>query len=436
MKNYTVLSLFSGAGGMSLGFKRAGIQPSIAFDINADAIASYSNNLGIESHIVDLANTNSLLKSKLLGLTDVLAIIGGPPCQGFSSAGAKNRKDSRNNLIFNYLRIVHEVRPKWFLFENVEGLLTSNKSNGIYDLIREFIKTGYSVRLEKINFAAYGLPQARKRVILMGNRVGLDFEFPSATHSYNAGKHKSLNALPLAPSFDVAVAGLGEVTSDSFMLSPYISRNSLNPYDEFMRENNASNGVTLHYVRSNKLYEAIYSKLLPGQTMRDLPMEYWHRSYKRRAFRRVQDGTPTERRGGAPCGVKRLIGDLNSLTITSASTRDFIHPRENRAITLREAARLQSFPDYFQFVGTTSSISRQIGNAFPPLVANIFAKHIMNLDGLAGGHSNFKNRSPGLIGYKLTESSGASPALRQTQKLLNMLCQSQQLLPFDEAFTL
>ena len=429
-----VVSLFSGAGGMSLGFAKAGAKPVFAADIDRNACKTYRDNLGVEPIQIDITKNDPSFENALKQYHDAFALIGGPPCQGFSSAGRKDGEDKRNRLIFNYLRIVATVAPRWFLFENVEGLLTSNRGNSLYELIKEFIKIGYRIRLEKINFAAYGLPQGRKRVILIGNRIGIDFAFPTVTHSFNAGKHKYITSLPLAPPLNFALAGLGPVVNNRSNMSPYLTESPLTLYDRLMREENPTGSVSLHVASVPPQLVDVLVSLRPGQTMKDLPSEYWHDSFKRRAFRRVLDGIPTEKRGGAPSGIKRLVGELNALTITSAAAREFIHPTENRPLTLRECARLQSFPDRYVFAGSLTSISRQIGNAFPPLAAQAFARHLMELDGAAGADiRRMTNRQPGLIDYHLTDATGMSPALARTGVLLSTLA-TQRLGPlFDGA---
>lgn len=428
----SVISLFSGAGGFSLGFAQAGLKPIVAADIDADACCTYQDNLGGEALNVDLSDTSSAFHKFIAGVREPLAIIGGPPCQGFSSAGAKDGKDTRNKLIFNYLSIVEKTRPRWFLFENVEGLLTSNNGKSVADLIREFVAIGYRVRLEKVNFAAFGLPQARKRVVLLGNRLGLAFALPSSTHSYDAGKHKSLSSLPLSPTLGEALAGLGGIVAHFDGHSPYATSRPLTDYDAMMRYGNDATSVTLHVSTTSDALHALLSRLLPGQTMKDLPDEFWHSSFRRRAFRRVMDGTATEKRGGAPSGIKRLYRDRNALTITSAAPREFIHPDEDRPLTLRESARLQSFPDAYQFTGTSMSIARQIGNAFPPLAARVFAEHIIRLDGSHGADKHIPTDTKGaLIGYHLTDAIGMSPALVRASMLLERMMTGQDTLPLE-----
>jgi DNA (cytosine-5)-methyltransferase 1 len=419
----SVIALFCGAGGMSLGFSQAGFRPAISADIDEDACATYQTNVGDQVVNIDLSEPSDSFKNDLANHVNAFALIGGPPCQGFSSAGPKNREDTRNRLIFNYFSVVEKVRPRWFLFENVEGLLTANGGHSVADLIREFIRIGYRTRLEKVNFASYGLPQARKRVILVGNRLGLNFGLPSARFSFDAGKHKCAGVLPPAPTLDEAIAGLGIASADANEKTSYATDEPLTYYDAFMRAGNSDRQVTLHSACVPPRLVPMLARLQPGETMRDLPEEYWHQSFKRRAFRRVSDGTPTESRGGAPSGVKRLVGGLNALTITSAATREFIHPHQHRPLTLREAARLQSFPDEYKFAGGGMSIARQIGNAFPPLAARVLAEHLAVLDGRfgAGRTPNLSDNTGALIGYHLTDASGKSPALANTETLLESM---------------
>lgn len=425
-RNDSVISLFSGAGGLSSGFADADLKPAIAAEFDQDACATYRSNLGDAVRSIDLSNPGTRFENDLAQNRGAFALIGGPPCQGFSSAGSKHGLDERNRLIFSYFTMVERVRPRWFLFENVEGLLTANGGQSVVALVQKFISIGYRLRLEKINFASYGLPQARKRVILVGNSLGIDFRFPAPTHSYNAGKHSARSSLPFSPCVDDALSGFGSASKRNADLVPYVGlpRNS---YDASMRAGNTGNSIDQHGLdKLSPAFLEIAKHLRQGQTMKDIPQSLWHESYRRRANRRVSDGTPTEKRGGAPSGVKRLAGDLNSLTITSAANREFLHPHEDRPLTLREAARLQSFPDKFKFSGNARSVAQQIGNAFPPLCARILAQHLVNLDGLAG--SDVKRHPPdrgALVDYHLTNAIGMSPALSKTARMLAALSENQ-----------
>jgi DNA (cytosine-5)-methyltransferase 1 len=417
-----IVSLFSGAGGLSLGFAQAGLKPSVGIDINKDACNTYENNLGVPCHNIDLNTLEQTKISHILSAyKNAFAVIGGPPCQGFSSA-SKNVLDPRNQLIFNYFAVVEYLKPLWFIFENVEGILTSNNGKSIVELVDKFIKLGYSLRLEKVNLAAYGLPQSRKRVIIIGNRIGTPFSLPSETHSFNAGKHNKLLPLfPQSPSLESAISGLpNAVDSECFL--EYTNDKAINDYDKMMRNLNITGGVMHHFSTPSESDLSRYKLLKPGQTMKDLPQYLWHPSYQKRAYRRVLDGTPTEKRGGAPAVMKRLYSDYCSPTITSVSSRELIHPFLDRPLTLRECARLQSFPDYYNFYGSISSIATQVGNAFPPLVAKIFAQDLIEIEGKSGsGNFNSKEHIPQLIGFRLTDSTGMSPALMNTDSLLKSL---------------
>jgi DNA (cytosine-5)-methyltransferase 1 len=218
-----VLSLFSGAGGFSHGFSIAGLSPICGAEIDKDACSTYEENLGSTCHNVDLSAVEPSFFRKVLSSKEPFAVIGGPPCQGFSTAGARDVKDPRNRLIFNYLKIVAEVRPRWFIFENVEGLLTSGQGAAVFALVREFLSLGYSVRVHKTNLAAYGVPQTRKRVFIIGNRLGIDFSFPPEMYSYDSGKSKKRSSKPFAPTLDQALEGLGGATRSRSERAPYAS---------------------------------------------------------------------------------------------------------------------------------------------------------------------------------------------------------------------
>ncbi|GKS83840.1 DNA (cytosine-5-)-methyltransferase [Acidovorax sp. SUPP1855] len=426
-----VLSFFSGAGGFSYGFALAGLKPLCGAEIDQYACATYERNVGSDCHNVDLSSIDPEYFRKIAGGRAPFAVIGGPPCQGFSTAGSRDSSDPRNRLIFNYLNIVDRLRPRWFIFENVEGLLTSGHGAAVYALVKEFLRIGYSVRVQKVNLAAYGVPQTRKRVLIIGNCLGIDFEFPEETQSYASGKSKKHSGKPFAPTLDEALAGLPAAGKSRQEKINYSSEVPVNDFDARMRLGNKGGSLTEHFQNVDVKDDEMYSLLRPGQTMKDLPQEYWHESFRRRAFRRVQDGTPTDKRGGAPSGVKRLNGDLQSLTITGAASREFIHPHENRPLTIRECARIQTFPDLYSFSGNAASVIQQIGNAVPPLAASVFARHLEMLDGRFGsGVASPRKGDARLLGYMLTEAFGMSEALQKTELLLRGI--QQQQLEFGE----
>jgi DNA (cytosine-5)-methyltransferase 1 len=429
-KSDSVLSLFSGAGGFSYGFANAGLRPICGAEINEDACVSYEENIGSACHNVDLPAVEPNFFRKLLGSKAPFAVIGGPPCQGFSTAGARGASDPRNRLIFNYLRIVEEVRPRWFVFENVEGLLTSGHGADVFTLVREFLALGYSVRVHKANFAAYGVPQTRKRVLIIGNCLGADFHLPDETYSYDSGKSKKPSSKPFAPTLDQALAGLGVAARSRSQAVPYSTMEATNSFDQLMRAENVKESVTEHFHSTLAKDEELYLLLKPGQTMKDLPEEHQHNSFKRRAFRRVMDGVASDKRGGAPSGIKRLHGNLQSLTITGAAPREFIHPREHRSLTIRECARVQTFPDHYQFYGNAASVTQQIGNAVPPVAATAIARHLQAIDGAFGSGVQAPScrSNARLLGFMLTEATGMSEALQKTERMLGSLMQEELAL--------
>lgn len=343
----TVLDLFSGCGGLSLGFARAGFKTVAAFDSWKPAVDTFNKNFHHKAHLSDLT-----CYSKLPSAT---VIVGGPPCQGFSSAGRRLPNDNRNTLVRVFARLIASQRPLAFVFENVEGFLTQAQGQFVFDLLEPLIDIGYRIHLRKINAAHYGVPQHRKRVLAIGG-LGWDPTFPEHSHSaLGAPGAKLANGhhLPFTPSLGKALEGLprpGKLQSGR--QDPL--DHTYSPFREAAR-----NRAQL---------------LKPGQRMRDLPEEHWHESYRKRAFRRVMDGTPTERRGGAPAGLRRLLAKEPSKAITGGASRDFIHPTEDRPFTIRECARLQTFPDDFIFVGTQNEKIQMIGNAVPVRLAQRIAE--------------------------------------------------------------
>jgi DNA (cytosine-5)-methyltransferase 1 len=407
----TAISLFAGAGGCSLGFQQAGYDVRYATDIAADAVESYRRNFpGTPCEAADIRELDpaSLLKRVGLGHGQLDILLGGPPCQGFSSAGMKSGDDPRNSLLRHYVRLLEGIRPKWFVMENVEGLLTNGGGLPVRDAVAAFLAAGYSVNLEKVYAQGYGVPQRRKRVLIVGNRLGHDFVFPEPSTRFSGSIFRKGQV-----TFATAVGDLPPATQGSAQSLAYGTLPN-NELQACLR--GEAKTVTDHDAPALPAiqFERV-RRLRPGQTMKDLPEHLQHGSFQRRAFRRVMDGTPIDHRGGAPHGLKRLLEDEPCLTITSAATREFVHPTEDRLLTLRECARLQTFPDTFEFAGNASSRIQQIGNAIPPMLAQTIADHLARNYGFqACYHGDWR---PTLRFY-LTRSVGMSPALARTEALL------------------
>ncbi|WP_420614776.1 DNA cytosine methyltransferase [Candidatus Palauibacter sp.] len=391
----TVVDLFSGCGGLSWGLEKNGFRIASGVDNWDVALRTFEkNHRHAKAVSADLATLDGTDVAELLELgprtPDV--VVGGPPCQGFSSAGQRRRGDARNTLVGGFARFVAHLRPAVFVFENVEGFLTAEGGSRVIELLDPLVTAGYRIHLRKINAANFGVPQHRKRVIAIG-ALGWDPQYPEPTHSaYGApGARLAGCHLPPTPTLGEALAGL-----------PPASKSAPGePADHYSAP---LKGLDLERVQA----------LRPGQTMRDLPEAYWHDSYRRRAFRRVKDGTPTEKRGGAPAGLRRLRLDEPSKAVTGAARNECIHPTEDRCLTIRECARLQTFPDDFTFFGTSSARMQLIGNAVPPLLATKIAVAVLESLRFA----TITDEPGALLSFVPTLSKGLSPALDRVVRLV------------------
>lgn len=378
----TVVDLFCGAGGLSAGFRAAGFEVVLAVDFNRAAVATHKANFPCRVLEADVTLG--------IDLPAATVLVGGPPCQGFSSAGLRQNGDDRNTLVGWYARTIADLRPAAFVFENVEGFLTAEDGSRVFELLDPLIAAGYQIHLRKINAANYGVPQHRKRVLGIGG-LGWTPNFPEPTHTaFGApGAHRPAKHLPPCPSLRDAISGL-----PSAALEP-----PGEPDD--------------HYVLPMSDLDLARARLLAeGQTMRDLPEHLQHESYRRRAFRRVKDGTPTERRGGAPAGLRRLQFDAPSKAITGAARNEFLHPTEDRTLTLRECARIQTFSDDFRFVGSIAERMQLIGNAVPPHLAQVIAASLA-ADLTTRARGEVQQAQGRLVSFVPTVSAGMSPALQR-----------------------
>lgn len=398
-EKYKAISLFAGAGGCSLGFLKYGIEILGAYDIWKEAVLTYNKNFdGNKAYQLDLANCDftAIRDSLRLKKGELDLIIGGPPCQGFSTLGKRGVDDPRNKLLLNYASALETFYPRWFMMENVEGMLTTANGDFVVEVVKRMVSLGYSVFIKKVYMHEYGIPQRRKRVVIIGNREGKDFQFPQTQVNASGFRYKD-GAMSLKDA-------IGDLES--------IDIPAINHIRKFEEGINAQRIVSLK----------------EGGTMKDLPIELQHESYARRAARRVCDGTPSAKRGGAPSGIKRLIYSEPCLTITGSSTREFVHPVENRMLTIRECARIQTFPDSFVFCGTDSQQEQQIGNAIPPLFANIIAEQIFICD-----QKGVYKHPSGLIYYNFSKSEAMSPALMTTSRKIDQY--SINLFSYGETTT-
>lgn len=335
INKYKVVSLFSGGGGLDLGFKQAGFNIIWAIDNALDAVRTYQRNIG--NHII-CADLNTITPNTI---PDCDIIIGGPPCQSFSLAGKRNTEDQRGRLVWTYLNIIEVKKPKFFLFENVVGLLSaknSKKENILDLLIDKFNQLGYHVACKLINAAEYGVPQIRKRVILIGSKTGV-IDFPPITHNADGS-----NGLLKFVSVKEALYDLPSPMKGSVLDHEPPTMSEL---DKF-----------------------IVAHVKPGGNYMDIPS-----SVNSVRIQRLQ------REGGHTTCYGRMHPDRPSYTINTFFNRPNvgcnIHYSQDRLITVREALRLQSFPDSYILVAKSKQAKNLIvGNAVPPKLAFILAENL------------------------------------------------------------
>ncbi len=351
-KTYNVLDLFCGCGGISKGFELAGFNIIGGIDFNKDAVNTFEHNFRNATGIcADISTIEDSQVLDLFGSTDI--IVGGPPCQGFSSANRwqKESDDPRNKLFFEYLRFVKVLQPKAVMIENVRGLLT--RDNGyakdrIYHLLSEM---GYNVTMKVLCASDYGVPQDRRRAII----VALKKKDDTDTCTYD---FESMQTKDKVTVFDAIGELYGFEKQDSKEYK--IDTKPDTPYRKYLRR---TDGRILDHASiypAEKVQERI-SHVPQGGNWRDVPQELW-------------SNNRTNRHSSA---YKRLKEDTQSCTIDTGNAHsNYFHPLFNRIPSIRESARLQSFPDSFEFTGARGSKYKQVGNAVPPLLAKAIAEHL------------------------------------------------------------
>ncbi|AJF62205.1 MAG: Cytosine-specific methyltransferase [archaeon GW2011_AR20] len=342
------IDFFAGAGGLSEGFKQAGFRIAVANEINKDAAATYSlNHPDTKVLIGDIHNIKSRDIIKIVGRKPDI-IIGGPPCQGFSLAGKRNKNDSRNFLFKEFIKKIKEIKPKFFLMENVTGIISFNKGKTIAEIEDSLKKSGYTVSKIILNAADFGVPQVRRRLFIFGalkSNININ--------EIKVWKNKAITTKEAICDLDFL--GVGE-SSNHYKKSPS------NKYQAIMRiKNNKLHNHTSS--RHNKMTIKRFSMLKPGHTMKEIPAYF---KTKKRTLLRIEESKP-----------------INTITTIPD---DYIHYSLNRTLTVRECARLQSFPDSYVFLGsrTTGGKRRvfecpqytQVGNAVPPILAKVVGEWI------------------------------------------------------------
>jgi DNA (cytosine-5)-methyltransferase 1 len=335
----SAIDLFCGAGGFSLGLRNAGFELRGALDNDRKAIETYVHNFGpIGFH----ADATKFQISDFGRLEDLTVVVGGPPCQGFSIQRRGTRDDARNRLVQVFLDMALSLRPRFFVMENVLGLVSKHGKEFQEYVEREAAEAGYYCHSSKLNAAAYGVSQVRWRALIVGERLDDSkayFKFPTQSHPEDR--------------FATVRDSIGDLPSPPLDGTPH--QDVLNHY----RESRLS---ATNLARIRCIPEGGGREHLPLHL--ELPCHVSNRKHRHLDT------------------YGRLAWDKPSVTITArfdSFTRGrFGHPIEDRTITLREGARLQSFPDSFKFFGNREEVARQIGNAVPPLLARAIGLSIID----------------------------------------------------------
>jgi len=360
------IDLFCGSGGLSLGLKMAGFDVCLGVEESIDAYLVYTLNhrrtIVLREDIGKITSINPYLRKMRLSRSDIDLVAGGPPCQGFSIANKKTRNNGNGKikLIDDFLRFVDEIHPKAFIMENVVGIQSFDEGNLLNDLISNFEGLGYDVETLKLNAADYGVPQTRKRVFVIGTTSG-KITPPKITYGDEGNKDY----------MTVKDAILGDLPKLNGTIGETRMKYSKPPQSEYQKQiRGTCRYLNDHITTKNrhKVTERI-SYIKPGESLCDL----------------IDNGTLPESLRitvDHKSVYRRLHPKKPSVTVANYRKAMLIHPKEDRLLTIREAARLQSFPDNYRFTGryaTTGLISHMqqlVGDAVPPLLAKAVGKSL------------------------------------------------------------
>ncbi len=348
MKNkLKAIDLFSGCGGFSFGFQQAGFHVVLGVDNNEKALETFRyNHADSKTLNLDLHEDGAIKKiADSVKGHEIDVIIAGPPCQGFSLTGTRDENDKRNTLFYAVFKLAKKINPKALVIENVPGLKTLYGGRAYEEIYRMYDKLGYTCS-DRVLFAPdYGVPQIRKRIFFIGLKKELgEFDFPA----------------PLLDekSYVTCEEAIGDLPSLEHDLGSEVMDYSQKPSTSFQRNmRNGTNVLTNHLgTRHTDLVISVISQVPEGGNHKDLPPgvgesrkfnEAWTRYHSRRPSKTIDTGH-----------------------------RNHFHYKWNRVPTIRENARLQTFPDSFVFLGSKTDQNRQVGNAVPPLLGKVLAKQL------------------------------------------------------------
>lgn len=367
-----IIDLFAGCGGLSTGFEMAGFNIPLAVEKDEWASETYIRNhkdtTVVTEDITQVLDLDALLPDKNIKID---GIIGGPPCQGFSLSGNRDKKDPRNSLFMEFVRFVKHFKPRFFVMENVTGILSMETKAGekVVDVIlREFDNVGYNVEIYVLNAAEFGVPQSRIRVFFIGLEKSIEYDKEKMQPKGFLFGESQISIEQAIMDLPKLKAGEG-VENANYLMEPQ------NNYQRWARtgSDKVMNHIAMRHTA--RLIER-FSHIGYGQSVADVAEEFQQR---KRGDAGVVSGKVYSQNNMRP------YPDKPSPTIPASFQSNFVHPFENRNYTAREGARLQSFPDWYEFCGKRTTMSweknlsqyQQIGNAVPPLLAKGIAKNII-----------------------------------------------------------
>lgn len=362
-----LVDLFAGCGGFSQGFKKAGFESVLAVEIDQWASETYAAN-----HPDTKVVTEDVRKVAVqsLKLSNIDGVIGGPPCQGFSLSGNRDAKDPRNSLFMEFVRFVHELQPKFFVMENVLGLLSmkTRENRPVSEIIyEEFTQAGYNVTHVVLTASDFGVPQSRQRVFFIGLRADLPFNVIQLNPLNLKAKQPVVNLWDAISDLPALNAGEGDEEQC------YASV----PQNAYQKKIRVGSKVVCNHVAMRHTPRIVerFKQIGYGQSVKDVSPEH---SQRKRGDASAISGKVFSQNNMRPSP------DRPCPTVAASFQSNFIHPYAHRNFTAREGARIQSFPDSYVFKGKRTTMSwekhlsqyQQIGNAVPPLLAEAVATTI------------------------------------------------------------
>lgn len=350
------IDVFSGAGGLSCGLEMAGLNCLLGIDNDVHALATFAHNHpNAKVFCGDIKKLTPELLGALTQNKQIHAVVGGPPCQGFSTVGIGNPNDRRNSLFLQFLRVTRELRPYFVIIENVTGLLAKKNEKSLRAILRQFNSLGYNLDVQVLSSHFFGVPEHRRRTIILGTRINSSPIFPTPSHGIKV------------PPVTVGEAFLDLKDKNGIIHNHDIKEAQVKNKIDLLRLKKIPEGKGIRYKSDEDAY-----------LTKDLKLNIDWENIREKRFRQMK--------------YQRL--DTNAPSPTIMTHRyGYYHPTENRFLTAREAAKCQSFPNDFIFLGPLSAQWRQIGNAVPPLLGKALGISLKKMYQLADSDS-IKGNSP------------------------------------------